>query len=178
MSVALTVILPAQPATGGGALFTPFGGDGRVAPIGVWEVNMTLVGDAGGGNAELTCGFDRRYTSIVTYAQASVTADTAAGEFLLQLRDDATQLPNIRVVGTLPGVAETFSAVNSSYLWYPPPIWLTGDGRISARYVNVDATETYNLDCQIYVFDRSVRQITAMQTLLLTRIGVNAPTAT
>lgn len=177
MSVSLTVTLPSQPATGTGSLFTPFGGDGKAAPIGVYDVNMILVGDAGGGTATLEILMDRRYMSMVCYAQASVTADAAAGEFQLQLTNNVVAVPNIRVVGTLPGVAETFTAVNSVFLWYPPPVWFNQDGRLSARYVNVDATETYNLDASILVFDRNVRQLTALQFLAQTRVGVNSVTA-
>ncbi len=178
MAITSTFALPAQPAAGGGAFFTPFGGDGKIAPIGVWDINFILVGDASGGAASLEILMDPRYMSMVAYAQASVTADTGAGEFQLQLTDTAIAVPNIRVVGTLPGVAETFTAVNSVFLWYPPPVWFTGNGRLSARYPNVDATETYNLDASILVFDRNVRQLTALQFLAQTRIGVNSVTAT
>lgn len=177
MAQTSTFTLPAQPAAGSGAFFTPFAGDGKSAPLGVYDVNFTLVGDASGGANNLQILMDPRYISMVGYIQASVTADTGAGDFELQLADTVTNVPTIRVVGTLPGVAETFTAVNSVFLWYPPPVWLSSTGRIQAKYPNVDATETYNLDCSIFVFDRNVRQLTAIQWLNMTRVGVNAVTA-
>ncbi len=177
MAVSSTTILPAQPAVGGGSLFTPFGGDGRIAPLGVYDVDSRVVGDAGGGNATVTIGFDARYTSICAWAQAYVIADTAGGDFQLQLFDNDTSLPNVRVCGVIPGVAEAFQTINSVYLWYPPPIWLPGAGRIASSFLNVDATETYGLATQIYVFDRNVRQLMAMQWLNSIRVGVNSPPA-
>lgn len=178
MTVSLAVTLPAQPATGAGTVFTPFGGDGRSAPLGCYNVGMQLVGDAGGGNANLTVNFDPRYTSMVTWAQIGVLADTAAGEFRLQIVDTATSLPNVQVVGTLPGVVEAGASENSIFLWYPPPLYLNSTGSVNAIMLNVDATETYALDLEIYVFDRDVRQITSAQILNLTRIGVNNVPAT
>jgi len=177
VAVAETVLLPAQPTLGQGSLFTPFGGDGRSSPLGIYDVDARIVGDASGGNAVITIGFDPRYTSLVGWAQPGVIADTAAGEFVIQVQNSVTGLPNARAIGTLPGVAEAFTAINSAYLWFPPPLYLPGDGRLIATFANVDATETYDLACQIYVFDRDVRQLTAMQWLNLTRVGVNAPTA-
>lgn len=175
MAVSLTVTLPAQPATGAGALFTPFGGNGRSAPLGVYDVGMQLVGDAGGGNATLTCVFDQRYTSMVSYVLPQVIADTTAGEFMCQIVDTNVSLPNVRILGTLPGITEaTLSAVNSSFLWYPPPLYLPGSGNALSVFVNVDATETYAMDLQIFVFDRNVRQLTAMNWLNQLRVGVNS----
>jgi len=178
VAVAVTVVLPAQPATGAGTLFTPFGGDGRSAPLGVYDVDAFVVGDASGGNAVVNIDFDARYTNLLSFAQAGVLADTAAGEFQLQLSDNTVFIPNVRIVGTLPGVTEGFVTPNSVFLWYPPPLFLTGAGRISATFVNVDATETYDLAAQIYVFDRNVRQISPAQLLNMVRITANSVPAT
>ncbi len=175
MAIASTVLLPDQPAAGGGTKFTPFGGDGTQAPLGCYDVDMHLVGDASGGNAVLTIGFDPRFTSMLVYVLAHVIADTAAGEYQLQLFDNDTALPNIRVIGTLPGVAETFVSVNSAYLWSPPPIFMAGAGRIGASFPNVDVTETYGIAASIFVFNRDVRQISPMQFLNMSRVGINAP---
>jgi len=177
MSVSNTVILPAQPTLGIGTLFTPFGGDGRSAPLGVYDVDVRVVGDAGAGTASLTIQYDNRYTMLCSYCMAYVNADTAAGEFSLQLTDTDISQPNVHIVGTLPGVAEAFQGQNSVYLWFPPPIWLSGAGTVVASYLNVDATETYGLSAQIYAFDRNVRQIAAAQWLNLVRVGVNSPVA-
>lgn len=177
MAVSVTLSLPAQPSAGDGSLFTPFGGDGRIAPLGVYDIGIQVVGDASGGNATAQVVMDPRYTSLVAWVAGWVEADTAAGEFMYRLTDGVTNLPNLRIVGTYPGVTEGFSSRNSTYLWYPPPIWLTGNGRIDVVAVNVDATETYGLSCAIYVFDRNVRQIAPAQLLNAVRIGVNSPVA-
>lgn len=177
MAVSSTVTLPQQAAVGQGTLYTPFGGDGKSAPLGIYDVDIRVVGDAGGGNAGVTIAFDPRYTSVIAYVLAYVIADTAAGDFQLAIEDSVQALPNTRIVGTLPGVAEAFQAQNSIYMWYPPPIWLDGNGTVSASYVNVDATETYGMSVQMYVFDRNVRQIEAAQFLNMVRIGNNAPVA-
>lgn len=175
--VSATLALPGQPPAGDGAVFTPFGGNGRLAPIGMWDIGMQVVGDATGALAQCQVQFDPRYTGLVAWVSAWVAADTAAGEFSIQITDAQLSLPNLRIVGTLPGVAEAFQTRNSSYLWYPPPIWLNGEGRLNTFFVNVDATETYGLSCAIYQFDRNVRQYSPAQALNAVRIGVNAPTA-
>lgn len=178
MAVAVTVTLPAQPLAGDGVLFSPLGGDGRSSPIGVYDIGIQIVGDAGGGNAVCTVNMDPRYTSMIAYAAPFAAADAAAGEFAIQIVDNVLFTPNLRVVGTLPGVTEGFVSRNSTYLWYPPPIWLNGNGSLITTQVNVDATETYGLTCAIYVFDRNVRQLTPLSWLNAVRVGVNAPTST
>ncbi len=177
MAVSVAFTLPDQPLAGDGALYTPLGGDGKLAPMGVYDVGAQVVGDASGGNAVVMMDFDPRYTSIVAWIAPWVIADTAAGEFVIQLLDTVHVLPNLRVVGTLPGVTEGFTSRNSTYLWYPPPMWFTSTGRLNCTFVNVDATETYGMSCSIFVFDRNVRQYAPMQWLNAMRIGVSAPNA-
>ena len=173
MAITSAFQLPAQPAAGVGTIFTPLGGDGKSAPLGQYDVSANLVGDASSGAATIQCSMDPRYMSMIGHVQASVEADTAAGEFQILIADF---LPNMQLamLGTLPGVAEAMFTLNSSYLWFPPPIWMTGASRVQTRYANVDATETYKLDCCIYVFDRNVRQLEAVQWLNMVRVGVNA----
>lgn len=178
MAVGDVITLPAQPVAGDGVLYSPLGGDGRSAPLAVYDIGIQVVGDAGGGNAVVTVNFDPRYTSLVAWVAPFVAADTAATEFFVQLVDTVLFTPNLRIVGTMPFVTEGFSARNSSYLWFPPPMWFNGNGQLNANFVNVDATETYGMNCSIYVFDRNVRQIQAAQWLNMTKIGVNSPTAT
>jgi len=177
MAVATSVTLPAIPSVGLGTQFTPFGGDGKSAPLGVFDVDVRVVGDASGGVASLSLNYDGRYTSMCSYVMIYINADTAAGEFTAQIRDSRTSLPSVRIVGTLPGVAEAFNVTNSAFVWYPPPLYLAGPGQLNVDFLNVDATETYGMACQIYVFNRDVRQITPMNYLNLTRVGVNSVTS-
>ncbi len=177
MAVSESFALPAQPAAGVGALYEPLGGDGRVAPMGVYSVEAQIVGDASAGNANITMDFDPRYTSVLGWVSPWIVADTAAGDFSIELLNTVTTLPRVRVVGTLPGVAEAFTSRNSAYLWYPPPIWYTANGRLNVTFVNVDATETYGMACCVYIFDRNVKQYAPLQWLNQMRIGVNSPVA-
>jgi len=177
VAVSEVVSLPAQPSAGDGVLFSPLGGDGRSAPLGIYELGAQVTGDAGGGNATVQINMDPRYTSMVAYCAPFVVADTAETEFVAQIVDLVLFVPNLRVVGTMPFVTEGFSSRNSTFLWYPPPIWLNGNGSIIVSFVNVDATETYGLTASIFVFDRNVRQLAPVQWLNATRIGVNSPTS-
>ncbi len=152
------------------------GGDGVTAPIGYYDVDAQLVGDASGGNAVIAVTFDGRYTSLLAFANVKVFADTAAGEFSLTLSRSGA-FSGLSVVGTFPGVAESFVTANSAYLWSPPPIFFAGDGRLQAHFVNVDATETYILQCQVFAYDRNVRNRMNMTWLQQTMPATNAPVA-
>lgn len=177
MSVSSVTTLPGQPPDGDGVVFSPLGGDGRSAPLGQYELGIELDGDASGGNATIQLNMDPRYTSLISYISIWSFADAAAGEFMCQILDLSVTLPNLRIVGTLPHVAESFTSRNGGFLWYPPPIWLAGTGAVLAVQPNVDATEDYGLSASIYVFDRNVRQLSAVQWLNMTRVGVNSPIA-
>lgn len=174
MAVSSTLTLPGQPAAGGGTEFCPLGGDGKTAPLGIYDVDMQIVGDVSGGNATVTLAFDPRYTSLIQYVQPFVSADAAKGDFQIVLFDLGT-LPQIRVGGTMAGVAESMTTKNSTWTWYPPPVWCTGTGRIQCDFPNVDATETYGMTVSMYVFDRNVVQITPLQILNWVALNANTP---
>lgn len=175
MSVVSTVTLPAQP-TVGSTRWVPLGGDGVTAPLGYFDVNSRVVGDAGAGTAQLAVHFDPRYTSLCAWANIAVLADTAAGNFAIQLLPNLTS-SGLIVVGTLPGVAEAFTSTNSAYLWYPPPVFHAGNGVVRVFFPNVDATETYELTTQIFAYDRDVRNRMNMTWLHQLIPSTSAPTA-
>ncbi len=155
MSVTSAFILPAQPAAGV-INWVPLGGDGVTAPLGYYEVDAQLVGDASGGIATIAVTFDGRYTNLLAWANLKIFDDTAAGEFSVDLTRGAA-FNGIHQVGTMPGITEAVVTVNSSWLWYPPPQFYAGDGRLRAIWVNVDATETYVIQAQVFCYDRDVR---------------------
>ncbi len=175
MSVTEVVQLPGQP-TLGSSVWVPLGGDGVTAPLGYFDVDARLVGDASGGTASISIDFDPRYTNLCAWANAKVIADTAAGDFALHLTPDAVT-NGVTVVGTFPGVAEALFATNSCYLWYPPPIFYAGDGRVRLFTDNVDATETYSLTACIFMYARDVRNRMNMTWLHQLIPSTTAPVA-
>ncbi len=177
MSVTEAVVLPAQP-TIGATIWVPLGGDGVTAPIGYYDVLARIVGDAGGGVAQVSIGFDSRYTSLLAYANVGVLADTAATEFVIQTERSSTALTGIQVNGTMPFTLEASFGQNSSYLWFPPPIFYAGDGQVRFFTPNVDATESYHMTAQVFVYNRDVRNRMNMTWLHQITPSTNAPTAT
>ncbi len=175
MAVTSEITLPAQPGIGV-VTWVPLGGDGVTAPIGYYDVVNQVVGDASGGNATCSVIFDGRYTSLLAWANPKIFADAAAGEFSMDLTRSSA-FNGLNVVGTFPGVAEAFVTANSSYLWYPPPIFFAGDGRVRFNALNVDATETYVLQCQVFAYDRNVRNRMNMTWLHQLIPSTNAPVA-
>ncbi len=150
MAVTELVVLPAQP-TIGATIFVPLGGDGVTAPLGYFDCLARIVGDASGGNSLVQINFDSRYTSLLAYAQVGILADTAAGDFAITTERSDTALTGIQVVGTFPGVAESFIGQNSSYVWYPPPVFHACDGQVRFFCPNVDATEAYQMTAPVFV---------------------------
>ncbi len=175
MAVASTITLPAQPSQGA-VTWVPLGGDGVTAPIGYYDVDVQLVGDASGGNAVIAITFDARYTNLCAWANVKVFADTAAGEFSISMTRSGA-FSGLIIVGTLPGVTEGFVTANSTYLWYPPPVFYAGDGRIQAFFLNVDATETYVMTLQVFAYNRDVRNRMNMTWLHQIAPSTNAPVA-
>lgn len=175
MSVSEVFQIPNQPTIGSVA-WVPLGGDGVTAPIGYYEVDAQIVGDVSGGNASVSCAFDPRYTNLLAWVNIKIDDDTAAGEFHMDLVRSAG-VTGINVVGTFPGVTEGFAALNSCYLWYPPPLFFAGDGRVRFNAVNVDATETYVMDLQVFAYDRDVRNRMNMTWLHQLIPSTNAPVA-
>ncbi len=175
MSVSSVFELPAQPTTGS-AVWVPLGGDGVTAPLGYYDVVTTIVGDVSGGTAQLRVDFDPRYTNLCAWANVKIIADTAAGDFAIHLNPNATTA-GLTIVGTMPGVAEAVFSTNSAYLWFPPPLFHAGEGTLIAFWANVDATETYSLSAQIFVYDRDVRNRMNMTWLHQLIPSTTAPTS-
>ncbi len=176
MAVTETVTLPAQP-TIGSTIWVPLGGDGVTAPIGYYDVLARIVGDASGGVATVHIIFDNRYTNLLAWSNIGILADTAAGDFALQMEKSNTALTSIQVVGTIPGVAESFIGQNSSYLWFPPPTFYAGDGQVRFFTPNVDATESYQMAIQVFAYNRDVRNRMNMTWLHQIVPSTNAPVA-
>lgn len=175
VAVALSVTLPAQPADGLN-VFKPLGGSGVSAPLGHYLCDISLDGDASGGNSTVTLILDKRYTNIVAWVNPSIEASAAAAEFICTVTADPVSLEATpRLVGTLPFVATTVSPVNSAVLWYPPPILYKQSGAIIFVTPNVGAGEDYIVRAQIFCFHDQVEQLTPYQWLRQVQGGANSP---
>lgn len=176
MSVAIVVTLPDQPSQGQ-TVYIPLGGDGRQAPLGCYFVTAEVDGDAGGGTASITINFDPRYTNLVAYCNFLITADAAAGDFMIRLQGAATDTspPRPQIVGTIPQVATTVTPENAAFLWYPPPVFFQGVGNARSTVPNVGVLETYKLQLEVLVFDIDIRRLTGLPLLMLNVPGVSAP---
>lgn len=176
MAVTATIQLPNQPAVGG-AEFLPLGGDGTTAPLGCYLVTIGVVGDAGGGNANLAINLDRRYTNLIAWANPQVAVATAAPIMQLGIRatGGVTGTGDPTIVGTMPHDHAVFANPTSSFLWYPPPIYYVQRGSVHFTTANIAATETYTLVAQIYCFHPEVTRITPLSWLQQNVPGVSAP---
>ncbi len=173
MSVSASLTLPAQPAVGV-SRFTPLGGDGTSAPLGCYLTTLSVVGDASAGTATVILALDARFTNLIAFIDATVASAAAAPDFHLAI-NDGVQNPSVIVTGTMPHTA--IETTNASFLWYPPPLYWIQNGRCTGTYVNVDATETYSITLQVYVFHPEVTRITPLPFLQWNVPGVSAPAA-
>ncbi len=176
MSVSSSVTLPNQPAAGA-SVYTPLGGDGYTAPHACYLAQIIVAGDASGGTVLLEIQGDPRFTNVVAWINPLTITAAAAGEFQITLVEHATStLPPVAIVGTFPHVAVGFGG-NQAFLWYPPPLYFRGQGRIQLAQINVGVGESYRLRAQIYCFKIDVLQTTPLPILQMNVPGVSAPAA-
>ncbi len=175
MAVSETVVIPAQPTTGV-IEFLPLGGNGQIAPLGCYMIDVQLAGDASGGLAAISVSLDPRYTNLVAFYSATVDSAATAPDYFMDIRADAAAsgFSGPAIVGTMPHTA-IVSTPSASFLWYPPPIYYPGGGHISLAMLNVDATEVYAIVAEVYCFDIDIRKITPMGILQMNVPGVSAP---
>jgi len=176
VSVSSTVSLPAQPAQGEQS-YIPLGGDGKFAPLGCYFCRLEVDGDAGGGTASLTINCDVRYTNLIAYSNLLIEADAAAGDFALRIEQTGqiATPDRVTIVGTIPNVATGVNSDNSSFLWYPPPLFYQGAGVAISKCLNVGVNETYKLAIEVFVFDINVKRLAPMTWLMQNVPGVSAP---
>ncbi len=174
MSVAETITLPGQPASGV-VHRTPLGGDGFAAPMAAYIVdNMELTGAAGSGNITATILMDERFCSLVAYATVSITQATDQNMGVRYRLD--TSLASSPVATQVQSRFLTAGSSNTSPatindVWVPVPVILPGDGGgglLSVGSVNFD-TDLFRVSALIYLFDINVRQVMPMGPLLWAR---------
>ncbi len=177
MAVAEAVVIPAQPTTGR-TVYTPLGGNGVSAPHSCYLVQLAVTGDASAGLSTLSIQGDARFTNLFAWINPKTGASAGANDFALLLEETAgSTVPASFICGTMPQVAAATFGTNASFLWYPPPVYFKGNGRIQAQQPNVGAGETYFLAAQIYCFNIDVAQRTPLPLLQWNVPGVSAPAA-
>lgn len=150
----------------------PLGGDGFVAPKFAYAIaDLNVVGDASGGNADITVIMDPRYTSLVAFMTASdiqvASADADVRMFVTGV-GVPTQVDQVPVTA----ISATVAGRTVSRTWTPTPFVLPGGtlpiSRLTLRMLNV-LNDSYFLDAWVYCFDIRVREVTPMGPLLWAR---------
>ncbi len=170
ISIAETIVLPAQPAIGA-VTYIPLGGDGFTAPIAAYSVQgFEMDGDASGGVLTQSIRTDERYCALVAYVSGSINQATPANADSRQTIASTRQVPIMVNSNVIVALAAAFTA-EVNVMWAPPPVILPGTtdtGLISNIWENV-LNDTYRMHCLVYIFDIRVRELTPMGGLLFAR---------
>ncbi len=170
MSVAESIVLPAQPTSG--QLFElPYGGDGLVAPHSAHVLNMSLTGDATGGTAIIRVHTDPRWCAVVSYALLRVSGLAADAKYAFVL----TPGPGTTVLQQQGDIDfANLAGVNDGRMWMPPgvvgttnvPQGPTDPMNIAAVVDNPGVAETLTLDLRVFNFHKDVKQYVPTQVIL------------
>ncbi len=160
MSVAETITLPAQPATGD-ILYAPLGGDGWSAPMGMYMMNnVTLAGDVSGGTTSLTVEMDIQFESLIQMISLQIIGIAADQTYRMSIirRRGGT----IFNAGTafFPGV----SGDTSGYRTWNPSAILDAESLL-ARITNNDG-DSLRINGLIYVFQKRASERVPLNILL------------
>ncbi len=164
MTVAETVTLPSQPASGS-TTFLPLGGDGWTAPMSAYGVAINLAGDASGGNSTITLEFDPQYVSVLNYVSGGIVGSGVDLDVGLVLRTGAE---NVTLSLLLPESLAGGILASNTVLWTPPLLLLDpGLSGVNLQFssVNVDGDSNF-LNCRVYNFRRGVAQRTPLDKLI------------
>lgn len=178
VSVLESFTLPEQPSAGG-LRYAALGGDGNSAPIGCFQGNANVVGDASAGLAQIRVDFDRQYTTLVTYARGyaralGATADVSFETFSFKSSPDVTATQWV-AVGELDTVAAAIVLDNASKTVYPPPTMFpaSDSGALRVNFANSNGV-TFGLQFEMFVFDANILQKSAYQAFAMARSGMVA----
>lgn len=175
MSVAATVTLPDEPATGRKA-FVPLGGNGYTDPFAMYVIrNFLVTMDASGGVATIEVVMDDRFCSMVgyaTYISSNGTIDPATVRWTLgsALAGSTPQMLRARQL-PLNRSAVNVSVIND--MWLPPAFLLPG-ADFSSLIVATDNDDTFTaqLFCVIYLYNINARQKVPYSHLVQARGGI------
>jgi len=168
MSVAATLTLPGQPASGT-VVRTPLGGDGKTSPISADSFTVNLASDASAGSNSILVHTDPRFSCLTAHLQIRVASLAANINFQLMCAPTVTGL--MQITGTIVDIGLT--GVNPGVLWCPPGHIGSTDVTPSsgtamfllATIENTD-TETLTFNALVFNFVKDVQQITPLPVLL------------
>lgn len=170
ISIAETIVLPAQPAIGA-VTYIPLGGDGYTAPFAAYSVQgFEMDGDASGGVLTQIIQTDERFCALVSYVAGSINMATPANSGARQTISSARQVPLMNLSQVVVALPAAFTA-EINVMWNPPAVILPGTsdiGTIANIWPNVE-DDTYRMHCLIYLFNIRVRELTPMGPLLFAR---------
>ncbi len=152
MSVTSAFTLPAQPDNGR-VEEVPLGGDGWTSPRSFYAVEETLVHDAGGGSATVTCTLDQRYTSLVSFIVVTVlsagSSPTATQIGVFQTGDDLWAVVENAIV---------FGGLAIAQVRPPGMLLVHKPGAVPfVQIINVNVdTESTKLNMRVYNFNREM----------------------
>lgn len=157
MAVTKTVVLPAQgPDAGDITRLRPLGGNGLRGPQSLFEVQVTLAGDAGGGASDITVVFDTRFESILLCADNVNTGTALDRTAVFEL---GSSVPFFGV-GTAQGNAITSQSIAS---WSPPPI--VGRDQVKISTNNIDG-DSQVITLLIYNYQKRASELVPLSVLL------------
>lgn len=167
MAVSGAFQIPGQPASGGGAdallgtvRFIPLMGNGRVAPLCMYEVAASLASDASGGNNTITITFDERWKSLVTLVNIVNTSAAQPIEAVFELVSTASTTRFRAFDNAVP--INSLDLINLS-VWNPPP--LMDMNQLVTKVPNITG-DTHIVNAMIYCFDFRVLELTPMYQIL------------
>lgn len=171
IAVAAAFTLPAVPGTGGTVAYVPLGGDGFRAPFAAYGIKtFAAVGDATGGSVVMTCTFDNRYCTLVSFATVQITQGTAA-DAGARLIIRGNTIPTTMFQDVITSVIDDVSAFQVAKEYAFSPLIVPGggeNGQLQASFDNVDG-DLYFVDSMMYLFNIRVRELTPMGPLLWAR---------
>ncbi len=160
MAVTSIVALPAQPAAGSSRL-VPLNGNGFTSPKSLYEVQVTLTGDATGNQNTITINLDPRYVSLIARMEMVNLGASAQVEYQLTQRLVGSGITSSQVGLT---VVNTTSNLSPCSAYWDPPGLLPID-QLTCLVANVD-TIVNVLSVWIYNYDINALNTVPIHILL------------
>lgn len=157
MAVDDTFTLPDQPATGS-TRYIPLGGDGWSNPHSMYEITVSLIGDATGGQNVILVNMDGRWECTVIVADGVISANLSR-TLVFEIRANGGAFSR-GIIDTKQGGAG-IGVASSQYS--PPPLFDVQS--IALRGQNIDM-ETNILNVWIYNFRKGAKNRVPMNSLL------------
>ena len=160
MAVTSILTLPGQP-TAGSSRLVPLNGDGFTSPKSLYEVQVTLTGDATGNQNTITINLDPRYVSLIARIEMVNLGGSTQVEFQLTQRLVGSGINSSLVGLTVVNTTSNFSPCSA--FWDPPG--LLPIDQLTCLVANVD-TVVNVLNAWIYNYDINALNTVPIDILL------------